>query len=100
MDEYSQTLSTVFNILWQNPNGNISSVPIYHSDVYYTRAAVNARFNADYSLDEIFDLMVEEGIIPEDKIELYGITKKGDKDAGLHAKDDDETESRSNGRDE
>ena len=42
-------------------NGNVDNLPIHHSDVFYVRAACEARYGRKYTLKHVEDAMRAEG---------------------------------------
>lgn len=72
LTESERTLQAFYKQLAENPN-RIPNVTLYHSDIYYTKALVNEKFDTDYTAGEIYELMGEEGLLrrshlqPEDK---------------------------------
>lgn len=38
----------------------------YHSDIHYIRSLLNHKFKKSYSLTEVYDMLVEEGLLLED----------------------------------
>lgn len=64
MDEYSETLSRIYERLEKNPNDvHLAGINIYRSEIHYIRSHLNAKFGKRYTLDEVYTLLLEEGLI-------------------------------------
>lgn len=66
-------LKDLYKILIKNPNDSILvGLKLYHSDIHYIRVHLNSKFKKNYTLEEVFTLLVEEGLIKEEDLERYG----------------------------
>lgn len=56
-------LQKVYERLAKNPNDLLYNIDLYHSDIHYCRAHINAKFGTDYTLKEMYNLLKEEKLI-------------------------------------
>lgn len=63
-------LNEVYKRLHKNPNDSLNGIKLYHSDIYYVRYHLNQKFNKNYSLEEVYQLLESENMLPsEEEIE-------------------------------
>jgi hypothetical protein len=56
-------LIKLYDRLEKNPNDELKGLTMYHSSVGYAQAAIKAKFNKEYTYDEVVSLMVEEELL-------------------------------------
>ena len=67
----SDILTRIYERLQRNPNDRLIGLPIFHSSIVYATKLINMKFSKDYSETEVFEMMIEEGCIPEEDILRY-----------------------------
>ncbi len=66
-------LKEIYRRLEVNPTDTLKGLKMYHSDIYYIKQLVNSKFNTEYSEQDIFQLLLEEGLILEEDKYKYVI---------------------------
>lgn len=56
-------LVKMYDRLEKNPDDELKGLTMYHSAVGYCQAAIKAKFNIEYTYNEVVDLLVEEQLL-------------------------------------
>ena len=66
-------LKDLYEILNKNPDDSfLAALKLYHSDIHYIRSHLNNKFGKNYTLEETFKLLIEEGLIKPEDLDRYG----------------------------
>lgn len=56
-------IKKLYEELKKEPDKIPHNVKLYHSDIYYIKFLINYKFNKNYTIEQIYSLLIEEKLI-------------------------------------